>query len=37
MGLGSWYPDRGSSAGAAAEVTVSPTLDWRTSLTPVMR
>ena len=25
------------AAGAAAEVIVSPTLDWRTSLTPVMR
>ena len=37
MGLGSAYPGSGSSAPFRAAVTVSPTLDWRTSFTPVMR
>ena len=37
MGLGSAYPGSGSSAPWRAAVTVSPTLDWRTSFTPVMR
>jgi hypothetical protein len=37
IGLGSRYPPSASVAGLAALVTVSPTLDWRTSFTPVMR
>ena len=37
IGLGSLYPSRARDAGLAALVTVSPTLDWRTSFTPVMR
>jgi len=37
MGLGSRYPPRASFAGFVAFVTVSPTRDWRTSFTPVMR
>ncbi len=37
MGRGSWYPASGRAAGFAADVTVSPTLDWRTSFTPVIR
>ncbi len=37
MGLGSRYPPSGVVDGLCALVTVSPTLDWRTSFTPVMR
>ncbi len=37
MGRGSRYPVSGSVAPLRASVTVSPTFDWRTSFTPVMR
>ncbi len=37
MGFGSVYPARAWVAGLEAVVTVSPTFDWRTSFTPVMR
>ncbi len=37
MGFGSVYPARASVAGLRSVVIVSPTFDWRTSFTPVMR
>ena len=37
IGLGSEYPPSASAAGLLALVTVSPTFDWRTSFTPVIR